>query len=42
VIVNDFYVVGIADSPAKANAPLIVDSNTVLTFTVTDGLFQAI
>jgi len=30
MIIGNFYLVGIAFTPDKANAPLIVDANTVL------------
>ncbi len=42
MIVSDFYVKCVARDPAKANSPLIVNSNTVLTLVVATELFESI
>jgi hypothetical protein len=35
MIVHNLYVVGVAFSPNKTNAPLVIDTDTVLPFAVT-------
>jgi hypothetical protein len=42
VIIYDLDVVSVPAPPAKANTPLIVNPNTVLTHTIAAELFQAI
>jgi hypothetical protein len=42
VIVNDLYLVGIAILPPKADAPLLVDANTVLAGAIAPELLQSI
>jgi hypothetical protein len=42
VIVDDFHIVGIAGTPTEADAPLIVDPDTVLTGPVAFQRFQPI
>ena len=42
VIVNDFDLVGIAGTPSKADAPLIVDANTVLSGPIAATYLQAV
>ena len=42
MIVDELHVVGIARHPPKADAPLIVDADTVLAGTVAFELFQPI
>lgn len=42
MVVNDLNVVGIAILPAKADAPLIIDANTVLSGAIPVELFEPI
>lgn len=42
MVVHDFDLIGVAIAPYKANPPLIVDSNAVLTRAVTAQPFQAV
>jgi hypothetical protein len=35
VVINNFNIAGIAACPDKANAPLVIDANAVLAFSVT-------
>jgi hypothetical protein len=42
MIVDDFHLKRVTVTPVKAHTPLIVDSNTVLTFSISGQLFQAI
>jgi hypothetical protein len=42
MIVDDFDFVRIAIFPAKTNAPLLIDSNTMLAFAVTTEGFEMI
>jgi hypothetical protein len=42
VIIDDLYLVSVALSPLETDAPLIVDSDAVLTLTVTVQFLQAI
>jgi len=41
-VIRDLYVAGIAIPPREAQAELLVDSDTVLAFTVMAQLFQPI
>ena len=34
MVVDDFHIVGIASLPSKADAPLVIDANAVLTLAV--------
>jgi len=34
MVVDDFDILGISANPAKADAPLVVDANTVLSLSV--------
>ncbi len=42
MMIHDLNIVGIATSPSKTDAPLIVDSNTVLSYTITDEFLKSI
>ena len=42
MVINDFNVIGVAVAPYKANTPLIVDADTVLSFPVAFKGFQTI
>src|SRR5262249_6868668 len=42
MVINDLRVIDVALAPFKTNAPLVVDANTVLTFTVTEQFFEVI
>jgi len=42
VIIHDFYIVGIAITPDKADAPLGVDADAVLPFPIAFEYFQVI
>jgi hypothetical protein len=42
VIIHDFYVVGIAAAPNKADAPLLVDADAVLALSIALQRFQVI
>jgi hypothetical protein len=42
VIIHDLDLVGVSVSPAKTQAPLIIDANAVLTCSLTLQRFQAI
>jgi len=42
VVIDNLHIVGIPVAPDKADAPLIVDANTVLPFSVTFKRFQVI
>jgi len=42
MIVNDFHIVSIAADPPEADAPLVVDPNTVLIRSIAGELFQSI
>ena len=42
MIIHDFYFVGIAVTPNKADAPLLVDTNTVLAHSIRFERFQII
>jgi hypothetical protein len=42
MVVHDLYVIRISIMPDKANPPPIIDSDAVLTLTVSVQLFQAI
>jgi len=42
VVIDNFDFVGIGSRPAKANAPLVVDPNAVLTGSVTRKLLQMV
>jgi hypothetical protein len=42
VRVGDFHIQGIAVSPTKANPPLIVDPDAVLTLSIPGQFFEAI
>jgi len=41
VIIRNLYVVGAPVLPSEADAPLVVNPNTILTFAVTRKLFEA-
>jgi hypothetical protein len=34
VVIDDFYIMGIAVGPGEADPPLVVDANAVLTLTI--------
>lgn len=42
MIINDLHVVGVLTDPFKANPPLIVDSDAVLSLPITAQLFKSI
>ncbi len=42
MIIHDFHVVGVAAKPYKADAPLVVDADTVLSFAIAFHRFQMI
>lgn len=42
VVVNEFDLVRVAVQPSKADAPLIVDANTMLSGAITFELLEAI
>jgi hypothetical protein len=42
MIVDDFHIVGFAVAPPKANAPLIVDADTVLAFSIANQFLEPI
>jgi hypothetical protein len=42
MIVSDFHVIRVTSAPDKAHAPLIVDTDAVLTAAVSAQLFKAI
>ena len=42
MVVNEFDVVRVTVVPSKADAPLIVDANTVLSGAITFELFEAV
>jgi hypothetical protein len=42
MIINNFHVVGVAICPAKADAPLAVDSNAVLAFAAAFERFEPV
>lgn len=42
MVVHYLYVRGVPTLPCEANAPLVIDANTILPFTVSSQLFQAI
>jgi hypothetical protein len=42
VIVDDFYVVRVSSEPAEADAPLIVDTDTVLTGPIPGEFFKTV
>jgi len=42
MVIHNLNVVGISTTPYKADAPLIVDANAVLSFSVTFERFQSI
>lgn len=42
MVINNFYVIGVALLPAKADAPLRVDAYAVLALPVTMQLFQPV
>ena len=42
VIIHDFYIVGIATTPDKADTPLVVDANAMLPFPIASQYFQMI
>lgn len=42
MIIHDFYVVGIAVTPNKADSPLLIDTNTVLPSSIPFERFEVI
>ena len=42
MIVHDFHIVGIAVAPNKADAPLVVNADAVLSFSIAFQRFQVI
>lgn len=42
MIICNFHIMRIAIQPDKANAPLIIDSYTILPFTVAAKLFESV
>ena len=42
MVVDDFHLVGVAVTPTKANPPLIVDADAVLTFPISTQCFQTV
>ncbi len=42
MIIHDFHFVSIALMPSEANAPLVIDTNTMLTFTVSSERLQPV
>src|SRR5438552_15048404 len=42
MVVGNLNVMGVAVAPAKADAPLVVDADAVLTFAIPDKFFQSI
>jgi hypothetical protein len=42
VVIHNFYIVSIAITPDKADAPLVVDADAVLPFPIAFHCFQAI
>src|SRR5205085_8638615 len=42
MVINDLRVIDVALAPFKTNAPLVVNANTVLTFTVTEQFLEVI
>jgi hypothetical protein len=42
VVIRNFHIVGIAIAPDKANAPLVVDADAVLSFPIAFQYFQMI
>ena len=42
MIINDFHVVGVSFCPFKADAPLIVNADAVLSFAVASQSFQSV
>jgi hypothetical protein len=42
VVVHNFYIKGISVLPAKANPPLIIDSDTVLSFAIAFQSFEPV
>lgn len=42
MVINDFNVVGVAVPPVKADAPLVIDANTVLPRPVAFELLEAV
>jgi hypothetical protein len=42
VVIHDFYIVRIAVNPSETDAPLVIDTDTVLTFTVAAQSFKPV
>jgi hypothetical protein len=42
MIIYDFYAKGAIALPTEANTPLVINSNAILSFTVTAQLFQPV
>ncbi len=42
MIVDDINIMGISISPIKTNSPLVVNSNTILVFSISLQLFKMI
>jgi hypothetical protein len=42
VIIDHFHVIGMTDSPHKADSPLIIDANAVLSCTIAPELLEAV
>ena len=42
MVIDNFYLISIAALPLKAHAPLVVDANTLLTFSISAQFFQPI
>jgi hypothetical protein len=42
VVVDDFNVIGVAVSPKKADPPLIVNPNTILSFAISGKALEAV
>ena len=42
MVVHDFNVYGITIHPDKTDAPLVVDSNTVLSYTISPQYLQSV
>ena len=42
MIINNLYIVRIAVMPAKADSPLIVNANAILSFSIPNKFFQTI
>lgn len=42
MVIGDLDFVGVAVFPSKADAPLVVDSNAVLAFTIASQCFESV